>query len=225
MRYYNYLFPLFLIIAADRMIRTDAAAFSTFRICIAIPVVLIILYAMVRNLDGFVPSFIDSPDLYGIFRYRGVFLLLGFLSVLAIVLWTWSSAAGARAFCFVAAPLCAGISWYVVYSHDLRWRIHSDVYDRAGLFARNYLSGGIRDSVVVVGSDAPGLYRAVFHIDSLNASILPVADEPDQPPLVPPPDKRWALTFKDTRFAADPPWILRLDGFNLVQLPDGAKQQ
>jgi phosphoglycerol transferase len=223
MRYYNYLFPLFLILAAERMNRADSAPSSLFRFGIAIPVVLIIVYAMAKNLDGFMPSFIDSPELSGIVRYRGVFLFVGTLSILAIVLWTWSSAVGARAFCLVVAPLCAAISWYVVL-HDLRPRIAPEVYDRAGLFVRSYLSSEDRDRIVVIGSNAPGLYRALFHIDSLNGSVLHVEDKPDEPLPALSPDRRWALTFKETRFAADPPLILRLSGFNLVQLPDSGKR-
>lgn len=219
MRYYNFILPLFFIIAASKA----ELAGSTFRLKWRIVAGLLvgggILYATMTLLQRFYTGMVDSPELKGLTATTSLFYPIIGLSLFSTLLWVWKPRAGMRLFVYVLLPISVSISSILV-SIDLRHRIESDAYDHAGTFTREYLPDALVSRVVVAGSEPAALYRTLFHLDNPDARVLVL--EPAQPLDLKsvPSGKDWVLVVGDHPVPANVPQIKR-DGFTLLSLVDG----
>ena len=216
MRYYNFEFPILLIIAAYATTAADQSS-PLGRLLIAIPLCAIIAYAVFTHLDGFLPDFVDAPELRGVSAGRRTFWIVGTLSSASIALWAWRPRPGARLFLFVCVPLCTAVAWYFVMK-DLRPHMNADAYDRAGTFVRQFLPSQERDKLVVAGDSVAALHRAMFLVDSPNVRLEVTSASKRDGELKLPAGTHWVLSFEDEPSKVDAFSLLRMPGFILARL-------
>jgi phosphoglycerol transferase len=215
LRYYDFAFPLLLIVGGAA-IREDAGPPLTWRAAIAILPAIAIAWTTVAGLHGMRGNLVDCPEWAGLQSHPAWLVVVGATGLVALLAWVIAPRNGALAYTFVVVPLAVVVSTLTINT-ALRQRLLPDAYDRAGQFARVYLPDDERGRLVVVGSDAGELYRALFHLDSPDAGMKLIADGAAYDTSEAAGDRRWALVVGDHPLLGDPPFALPMQGFVLAQ--------
>ena len=219
MRYYNFLFPLFLIVVAGQLSIKDGRR-NNYVAGISVAVLVgFILYASKSLLHLYSPSIVDSPELYGVTAGRVAFVIVAILGVVSVFVWAWSQRRGAQLFLFVFMPVSVVCSTTVGHSY-LRGLLKADAYDRAGVFARDELEKDERAKLLVVGSELASLYRVLFYVDDPKASLLAIAPGAPLDLNAIPADRQWVLLMGDHALPADVVEQASGDGYVLFRLPE-----
>jgi phosphoglycerol transferase len=178
LRYYNFIFPVFAILAAAQLKSTgrdQVGSRSAWLATLALGAPS--LYAIVTGLKQYTLNFVDCPELaFG--SNPAAYLTLGILGLIALVIWAINRKRGASVYLLLFWPLAMLTSAYYV-NKGLRTQIVANLYDEAGQFAHRYL-GHDASRLLVVGSELGGLYRALFQVDNPMASVLEI---PERAPL------------------------------------------
>ncbi|MBK5012066.1 phosphoglycerol transferase [Pseudomonas sp. S60] len=217
MRYYDFLFPLLFIAAGAELAGTQLTAHRYVRWAVAIVIMAAVLYAGITRMHPFTLSFIDNPELRGFTFRKKLFVVLALLSLISLILWCTKPRKGTQLFLFIYLPLSILVST-VYASISLLERRHADAYDKAGMFARQYLPVSERPHLLVVGDNPASILRALFWVEDLNAgpdlSYKPGAIyTADQSPA----DKKWILIVGDVEVAKGDFKVLQLNGFSLAR--------
>jgi phosphoglycerol transferase len=217
MRYYNFAFPLLLVIAASQLSLESTTSLYRWRAIVAFPIGIAILYAIYMRMAPYWPNYIDSPELRGFTRIKYAFYILGALSFIALALWVYSARFGARIFVFLIMPLAVAYSTHNV-NMDLKARLIPDVFDKAGIFTKQYLSNEDLSKLVVVSSDGSGVFRSLFFLDNPQSTqeTIPKGSRYDLSKL--PAGKEWILLIGDHSLSEKPIFQLPMDGFTLVRV-------
>ena len=198
MRYYTFALPLLFMLAAGDL-AANSRKLNSYVAWLAAVLVAGSAIISYRYLPTFcVLTFVDCPELAGFTDNKTIFALLGSLGVLAVLLFALRKDMGLRLFVFVFMPLSLLCSAYSV-NGELRRRMVPDEYDRAGRSAHDFLGRQDRARVEIVGSNAAGLYKALFHIDDAAAGFLSLADGAPLDPDKIPSDKEWVLVVGNHR--------------------------
>ena len=215
-RYYSFIFPLLFIISASQVNRQIPEAGLKWRVLAALPVGAAILYATYSRMSPYYFSLTDSPELLGITASTTSFYVFCGLSFFSLVLWAFSPRAGASFFLYLLVPVFVVVSGLGV-TKEMHARRTPDLYDKAGMFARHYLSRDDRSRVVVVGSDKYKLYRSLLYLDNVSASleIVPVGTVYDASQL--PEGKDWALVIGDHPVPDNVFYKITMNGYTLVR--------
>ena len=216
MRYYNFSLPLLLLVAASQLSLNAISTPTRFRAIIGIPIGAAICYAVYTQLAAYTPSFIDNPELRGFTFNSSVFRVLGGLSVFSLAAWVYSARAGARIFLYLFMPLAVCLSTFQV-NKELRQRLVPDVFDKAGIFTKQYLSNEDISRVVIVGSEPAALFRSLFYLDNSNASLEVISRGAAYDPSKLPPGKEWILVIGDHALPANTFFQLPMNGFTLAR--------
>jgi phosphoglycerol transferase len=194
MRYYNFALPLLFIVAGAQLGASPTRRSANMFIGAVIGSA--ILYALISGLEPYTPYLVDSPELRGITDQGALSLVLGFLSLATLALWSVGNHWGLRLFVYGFLPL-AVIGSTVAASSELSLRLVPDQADRAGMLAAQYLPRSERSHVLVVGSDISQLYRALFYVDDPDPAyqVIPAGSVFDVSTL--PEGKDWALIIGD----------------------------
>ena len=224
MRYYDFTFPLLLIIAASQLSPESATSMTRWRAIIAIPIGIAILYAVYTCMAPYWPNFIDSPELRGFTSKKNIFYVLGGFSFFALALWVYSARFGAKVFIYLFMPLAVIFSTDHI-NKDLRQRLIPDVFDKAGIFTKQYLSSEDLSKLVIVGSEPVGLFRSLFYIDNPQSSqeTIPKGTRYDLSKL--PAGKEWILIIGEHSLSENTFFQLPMDGFTLVHVTDTDKHR
>ncbi len=216
MRYYNFALPLLLVIAASQLSFEQTTNMLKRRAIVALPIGAAILYAVYTFLVPFMPNFIDSPELSGLTSSPIVFYALSGISMAALALWVYSARAGAKIFLFLLMPLAVGFSTCDV-NHELRLRVVPDVFDKAGIFAKQFLPDEELSKLVIAGSEPGGLFRSLFYLDNPKASwkTIPQGAACDLSKL--PAGKEWILVIGDHPLPENTFYQLQMNGFTLAR--------
>lgn len=217
MRYYDFLFPLLFIAAGAELAGSKLMAHRYVRWGVAIVIMGAVLYAGITRMHPFELSFIDNPELRGFTFHKKIFVALALLSLISLVLWCIRPRKSMQLFLFIYLPLSILVST-VYASISLLERTDADAYDKAGMFARQYLPVSERPHLLVVGDNPASILRALFWVEDLNAGpdlsykpgeIYTAAQSPA--------DKKWILVVGDVEFAEGDFKVLRLNGFSLAK--------
>jgi phosphoglycerol transferase len=217
MRYYDFALPLFYIIAGKAMITKQARPHLFLYVLLAL-LIFIACHTVYLQAYPFIIYYLHSPDFYGIKYDTAVFLVFGVISIFALGVCFWRVEFGARIY------FCLVLPYFIVSSINMAglirsWDVEPKACDRAGLFARDYLSGNDHDKLVVVGPHHKFIYCAAFHIDSPGVSLsLAPQDQPyDFSKL--PFDKEWILFIGDQVLSRGIFSEIRpMDGFTLARI-------
>ncbi len=218
LRYYNFIFPVFFIIAAaqakpgygSKAVSLKAKLFS-------ILIAAATLYATLAGLKRYAPNFVDSPELV-LVHYPTMFLALGLLSTAISVIWPFNRKLGSAAYLFAFLPVAtlSSLSWV---NAELRYRLTASIYDRAGQVTRKII-GAQASKLIVVGSDLLNLNKALFHVDNPNASILDVPEGAAIGPAQIPADKSWILLIGNHQYIGPAGYKISMGGFSLLMIGD-----
>ena len=166
MRYYNFALPLLAISACN-----VCESGSKWRIAVAAPMCVLIVYAAGAGISPYVLGLVDNPELYGIAIKPARLAVVSGLSLLALIAWTQSQQLGFKFFLYAFWPVTIAISAYQVNAALRTHLMTATVYDKAGIFSRQILSPTDLSKTVVVGTEVGHLYRTLFFIDHAEASI------------------------------------------------------
>ena len=221
MRYYSFAFPLLLLVAASQLSPDAAVTVRRWRAIVAIPVGVAIVYAMLRKFAAYTPNFVDSPDLYGISSVPIIFYTLSVLSLVALVTWIFRPRLGNRIYIYAFLPLPIFFSILFI-NQELEKRRVPDVYDKAGVFVKQYLSAESRPDILVVGPSANGIFRTMFQLDSPAVAMHTIAEidamgnsEAAKKMLS---QKRWLLLFGNHPLPEETSFKLPMNGFTLSKI-------
>jgi phosphoglycerol transferase len=220
MRYYNFIFPFILIIAASEI---DSSKFEfssvTFRkALLSLAVGCVGVYAIAHAYSSFSPGLVDSPEIRGITYERNVFYLLGALGIVSAFLFNINRSFGARLFVYFVMPLSIVVSAYYI-NMDLNQRRTADVYDKAGMFVRQTLDYDERSKLQVITPEPASLSRTLFYIDNPNTMKLEMApDKIDLSKI----DKKanWILLVGNYSVSSLKGFRISVNGYSLVRMID-----
>lgn len=193
MRYYNFLFPLFYIIAAAELSLTTPQTFYWRQWILATTIAIAGFFAMMCLQKQYTISFIDCPELFGFFYDARILKCLTALAIICLVIWPIRKKWAAALYVLCFLPLAIASANYFVNAELRQERMsNSDAYDRAGQFTRQYL-GKETSHLAIVGPEQAGLYKTLFYIDNLKTSM---SELPNNIPIEfakIPQDKTWIL--------------------------------
>ena len=167
-RYYDFVFPLMLVICAAPLALPAARQSLLLRAAAALPVMAAMLYAARHLVTDYVIGPVDSPELAVLKEFPLLLKLTIGLSVLTLVIWILQRRAGILLFVFVALPITAFNADSAISTLQAQAKVPND-YDNAGMLVRHYLDRQQAGKLTVVGDDLGGLGRALFHIDHPDA--------------------------------------------------------
>lgn len=216
MRYYNFAFPFLFMIAASQLSAGKEKTAPFGPILPALLIGSVAIYSMARLPAIFIPSFVDNPELRGFTHNQSLFYFLAILGVSAVLAWGFNRKLGAQIFVFAFMPLSVLISAYFV-NGELRQRLVTDSYDRAGIFTRQYL-GEESCKLAIVGSELGGLFRTLFYIDNPDAVIVEIPKGTQADCSKTPKGKDWVLLVGDHEAPPGTKYRIPMDGFSLVKI-------
>jgi phosphoglycerol transferase len=216
MRYYNFAFPLFLLVAAstDLCAKKKGGAFAS--LLVAIPIIVSVIYGYFTALFPYIPSLVDSPELRG-FTYNSLtFHVLTAVGLLSLLCWIYNYRLASRIFLYGFAPLSV-ISGFYFSSAELRGRLVPDIFDKAGIFTHEYLEGQT-STLAVMGSNLSSLLRCLFYVDDAQAVVveIPAGSAADLSKI--PGDKKWLLLIGNHAPPSKFHFKLAMNGFSLFRI-------
>jgi hypothetical protein len=174
MRYYDFVFPLLLIIAASQLGTTGAAPAPAGRLAIAIGLAALAIVAMRLLPKQFNIVYTDAPELGALVASPESFLVLVGGQLLVLAVWAVHRRLAARLLLFALLPL----SIVSAERQTLNLFAHARTpgsYDNAGLAVRHFLGAPDGKRLAVAGSGPGYLNRAMFHIDSPDTTPVDLA--------------------------------------------------
>lgn len=150
MRYYNFSLPLLLIIIP--LMPLEVIKYGTYksRLVAFFPFFIILTTALLITIDNFSPNYVDGPEIRGYYSNIKAFYFLGILSLIVLTTWIFSPLKSVKFYLFIFFPLYIIISGYYA-NIDLRNRIYSNPYDRAAIFAGEYLGNEDLSRLLIIG--------------------------------------------------------------------------
>jgi phosphoglycerol transferase len=221
-RYYNFTFPLFYICAAsviysEGRVGDNGVIKSFFRkeFGLAIFVIAMIVWGYLTILIKYQPTSIDSPELAGFVAKRSFLLIFSFVSIFLILGMVCQRNWAARIYLFLLAPATILVS-SVFVNLNMWERSTPDVYDRAGIVAKQILSKADMDHLVVVGENPIELSRVMFYLSNPNVTSQTIKGGSLYEESMLPNGKTGALVFD--RYAISDKFnnIRFFDGFTLI---------
>lgn len=217
MRYYNFIFPLFFVIASGDIFSMTKPTRSWKTRFIILLLILSGIYAITCMEKKYLISFIDCPELYGFTHNKILFYLLTALGIVSLILWKIKKTYGAYVYILFFMPTFIFISSYFVNLELRQQRLTTDAYDRAGQFTSRYL-GQETSKLTIIGPELGGLYKTLFYIDNPNTSIAQL------PAYVPlefakiPKDKLWILFIGDYPTIRKPYLKISMGDYTLIKI-------
>ncbi len=217
MRYFNFIFPLLLIVAAARLPGRASEPTLAKKLLCAAPLIIAIICARCFLLAQFDPTSVDSPELSGFTSHERIFNVLTVLALSALICWIKNNRLGLQVFLFGFMPAFALLAGLVITS-SVRQAARADVYDRAGLFARQHLSAAERADLLIIGSDPSGLFKAQFHLDDTRLELRPTPADSVIDLATLPRNKRWLLVVGNHPVTGDVQNVAPVNEFSLLRV-------
>jgi phosphoglycerol transferase len=225
MRYYNFLFPLFLIVVAGQLTTKNMRRNRYVVLFSAAVLIALIVFSFRLLLRLYAPSLIDSPELHGVTMTTASFYVVGILGIVSLIVWAFSQRRGAQLVLFLVMPVTILLGAVNGNTELRRYHLTASAEDNAGIFARAELDPLERSRVVVVGSEPAGLYHALFYIDDPRATVTVIPKGAAFDPKAIPPGYDWVLLMGDHALPDDIDDKIVSDGYILFQLPSKANDE
>lgn len=220
LRYYSFVLPLLLMLAANAFARPpEALPASSRRLAWLVTAFLLAVLAFALwRLPTYAITPVDAPEISGIGLHTSAGKLLVLLSAVALILWARGSRHAATVFLFLALPLVLyyGGRETNAYLAQLRggWPA-----DHGGRFARANVPVAERNEITVAATGILDLMRAQFHIDAPDTGMLDLAKDAPIEEYELPVRKKWLLVIGNHPL---PPGIAPVQAtadYALVRLP------
>ena len=220
-RYYDFAFPLCLIITAAFARDARLALVAGFRSRVIVAVVLAAgMVGAIHSLKGFSLYCADTPELAWVSVWPQLVWPLAVLAVLLLACWLFRARLAAYGFLLVFFPLVAAVAGFVVTKNGLLAN-RGTAYDFGSLVARRLITPQDRGKGAVVGEELGSRYRCLFHLDSQTDQIVKVAaGAPIEAGMIA-ADRRWALIVGQHELRIPHSSIIEGQGFSLVSFAPG----
>ncbi|MDD5036040.1 MAG: glycosyltransferase family 39 protein [Methylococcaceae bacterium] len=219
MRYYNYALPFFFIIAASQLSTPMQKANLYSQIIPALVIGVFSVYSIATLLGKVTPGLVDCPELRGVTYNVPIFYFLGGIGTIAVLLWGYNRKLAAQSYVFLFMPLSMFTSAYYE-NGELRRALVPNVYDKAGMLAKQYMEENERSQIAIATSEPGGLFRTIFYLDNprVNASaiVLPPGAPLDVAKI--PPGTEWVLIIGEHEFPSMVKHQISMTGFSLLKL-------
>ena len=197
-RFYNFLFPFFLLVAAGALssIKSENADFPRAKWLFALPLACA-AYAAATGFAGYALSPIpDCPELGSLHRLPAVFLLFSVICMAANIGCMIRLLPTLRAYLFIAVPLFSILGSILLQQAAVYgFGLFPNIYDKAGIFAKEYLGRECNDLTVIDGF-INSAKKTLIHIDNPQTDLLPQFDNRVDMNLIQ-PGKNWLLLIGD----------------------------
>lgn len=213
MRYYNFAFPLLLLVVASEFKHPKQKfLFCFFSVFIVISILLLGLYF---STNVFTPSFVDSPEFRGLTRNNVFFHAVVILGILITLFWLVNKSFAAFFFIAALSPIIVVWGTFQV-SSEVRARQISDSYDEAGLFVKKFLKSD-SSRLTIVAPNVAGLLRTLFHIDDPKVNIIQL--DPGAPINLTniPENTKWILLIGNYQIPPSVGFQISFGSYSLIQ--------
>ena len=218
MRYYNFLLPLILI--AGLLSGVDSS--FKCKTLITLPLILGIGYALVTNYGILIPNYVDGPEMRGLSSNKTFFYSLITLNLIIVVIWIKKPKVALYFYLFLLYPLYLLVSNHYI-NIELRNRIHISPYDKAAIFAAQFLTKNDTSNLVMVGApSALGvLALSQIYIDNPKVAVKTI----DEGSTIKREDLesniKWVSTSGDYTLDFPITYNFKGDGFQLFRIDGG----
>lgn len=200
LRYYSFVFPLLLIVAAGAVGTQHASAPSAAHggaRTRAWPVALLVAILLLLGawkLPAYSLNAVDGPEIHALALDQTAGRILVGIELLVLLLWAVGSRLAAPLFLLVAMP------WMTVQgtldTSDYLQKINPLWQPEvAGKFAHRYVPAQERQQITVVGNDGMQVMRAQFYIDAPDTGMLALAPDAPLEPYQMPLRSKWLLVI------------------------------
>ena len=217
MRYYNFALPLLFIVGASQLAESKTELSFRRKVIGAFPVGSGVLYAIYSRLSPYEFNFVDSPHVSGFAYDENVFLILSVLSFMSLIVWVISARRGAFVFVYIFMPIAVVLSSLNLYK-QVAYRINPDVYDRAGIFAKQYLPEEEISKLIIVGHEYGFLFRSSFILDNKDVGMIEIPKGSRFNLGNLPAGKDWVLAIGDDILPEDVFFQVPMSGFKLARV-------
>ncbi len=194
MRYYNFLAPLFLLVAAARLERDarDGEALSWERILAAGAIIGLVIFALAVGLRGVHAISPDCPELQLLRMGFRTFVGVSLAGLASLALWAFRPRLGRWVYLLGALPLMT-LAATGAATRELSTTRVANAYDSGGEVARRLLGREGVEHVHVVSADVASCFRVLFTLNNRAGTFdsLPEGSVLRQTA----PEKDWVLYF------------------------------
>ena len=194
MRYYDFAFPLLLIIAANALTQPRPTSMPKATWLLVAGLGITILIATIK-LPLYTLGHVDAPDIISIVEDHWLLYISAILGIIILVLLAKNNMLGAVLFLFVLMPGSLTVAELQLSKH-MQSLVAESGFDAAGKFIRERIPSDERGGITVLGSGVGQLMRVLFYIDNKDADFIDIpygsAISRDQLPIT----KKWALVIQ-----------------------------
>jgi phosphoglycerol transferase len=216
LRYYNFVFPLLLIIAAAAIGQPPAAKRNPLAWAIAALVAIVLVLAVIK-LPLYLLSTVDGPDIESLKIATASGKIVVAIDLLALFLWARASRLAAPLFLFVAVPLMTALGLSTT-SHYLHVLEQSPAPDKAGKFAHHYVPKAEQGQITVAATDIVPVMRAQFYIDNPDVAMLELPKDGPIEQYQMPVRNKWLLVIGNHALPAGIKPVAATDDYALVKM-------
>jgi phosphoglycerol transferase len=191
LRYYSFVFPLLLVVAAAAIGKPAAGAPAPRAWPVAVLLTVLLVLAAWK-LPHYSLSPVDGPDIESLQLDKLVGHIVVGLDILALLLWARGSRLGASLFLYAAVPLMT-IQGMIGTSHYLGLIDPSWPPDQAGKFAHRYVPKAEHGQITVAATEFTQVLRTQFYIDNPDVSMLELPKDAPLEQYQMPVRSKWLL--------------------------------
>lgn len=218
MRYYNFAFPLLLMILpcifSGLTEKVFAKKLNYFEVTFWALVSLIVLWGIWKMMAPYQPTAIDMPELKGIMQYKWFFYTMTGSSLLCLLIWPIYRNFSVKLFFWVFVPLLL-ITGSIGVNQNIWQYSKPDVFDRAGIVIKQLLNKQELSQLVVAGDNPIELSRVLFYLDQPGVTVQTIKGGATYDMNMLPADKKWVLLLDDHIMASNIQNQLNFSGFSL----------
>ena len=199
LRYYNFAFPLLMIVTAAFFSSPSSFRFGTWkqRALYAGPIGAIALWAAFQKMNPYISEIVDNPEMQGLLSDKTAFYTVAAFSLATLIGWILSAQKAAKVFVYALLPMTVLASSYFLHQ-EIRHHAKPTQYEEALLLTKQFLGPTELSHAVLYGADQVSLLNSLFWIDGSKLPMT-IAPKPDSQAIDPsvtiPADKDWLLVF------------------------------
>ena len=218
-RYYDFTFPLLVMLAAARSGDGWSTARRVLPWLLACGLGALLYYAQTALPAQYRLLMGDAPEItaFGLLRDDSLARVLVLLELALLAAWALNRQLAGILFLLLFLPLDVFNGEQVV-AGVFGPAHHANAFDRAGQFTRAYLPDAERNKVTIAGTNLGDLLRAKFHVDAPDIDIMDLPEGSALRPYQLPGRKNWLLVIGDHALPPGATPVAGEGGFVLVQV-------
>jgi phosphoglycerol transferase len=217
LRYYAFALPLLLLVVAS----AELALFHVLdrkRYFVAAAIALVVIAASTFAVQAlYNPVTADTPELAALTQSHWHLAALAILAIAPFIAAAVSPAWGKHTAVLFSIPLITALAAFGSNAVVAK-RLEVTQTDTAGLFAHAYLSPDERKRILVVGDRPTRALRALFHIDTPEASQMVLEKEKPLDVAQAAQTWQWVLLLGERQLSAPADVVVRMEGFSLLHI-------